>query len=87
MSENDDKPVGLRASDSETFVTERNLIAFPAARWQRFLRTVAPVLEGATIAVASTVISAALTVVLGGGVIFYTLTALVLVSVYFRYRL
>lgn len=91
MSENKDESVGLPASDSETAdqlsATEENLFAFPTGRWQRFLRTVGPVLEGAAIAVASTVVSATLTVALGTGVIFYTFTALVLISIYFRYRI
>lgn len=55
--------------------------------WQRFIRVFGPVLEGGGVAVASTVVAGALTVVIGGGVVCYTLTALALAALYLRYRL
>lgn len=63
------------------------LLEFTAARWQRFVRPMSPVFEGAVVAVASTAVSAALTVGIDGGPLFYTLTALVTVLLYFHYRL
>ncbi|RKD88907.1 hypothetical protein ATJ93_3726 [Halopiger aswanensis] len=63
------------------------VLEFTSTCWHRFVRPVSPVFEGATVAVVSTAVSAALTVGIDGGPIFYTLTALVTISVYFKYRL
>ncbi|AEH39086.1 hypothetical protein Halxa_0485 (plasmid) [Halopiger xanaduensis SH-6] len=63
------------------------VLEFTATCWHQFVRPISPVFEGAAVAVASTAVSAALTVGIDGGAIFYTLTALVIVSVYFNHRL
>ncbi|WP_459808112.1 hypothetical protein [Halopiger thermotolerans] len=63
------------------------MFEFTATRWQRFVRPMSPVFEGAAIGVVGTAVSAALTASVGAGPLCYTLTALAIVSLYLKYRL
>lgn len=92
MSDDDaDRSAALHASDRETLIWTRLAelapLEFSVARWQLFRRTFGPVLEGAGVTVASTAVSAAITVAIDGGFRFYTITAFLLAAVYFKCRL
>lgn len=86
-----DRSGELYAADREPrdqgHVAERPLLEGTAARWQRFVGPVSPVFEGAAVSAASTAVAATVTVGIDGGPIFYTLAALVTVSLYFKRRL